>query len=250
MPLITFTSDFGLSDHYVAKTKALVLKANPKVEIFDISHNIRPFDVSHMGYVLHSIYQDFPNGTIHLIGSADTTFQQNEYIFAELEDHIFIGPNNGVLSLIDDRPPKVVVKLVTPNGFMSLPAIAGQIAAGEKPENFGEPLAEHKMFMQRKARATRKEISGHVIRVDHYGNLITNIEKTDFDILSRDRKYTITFGRERINTVHDFITQVEPGDVFFVFNSNERLTLGINQGNGSQLLGLEFDSPIHIAFEE
>ena len=89
-----------------------------------------------------------------------------------------------------------------------------------------------------------------MIHVDHYGNLITNIEKTDFDILSVDRSFRIVFGRDNVDRVNTEIFEVEPGEVFFIFNTNQKLMLGINQGHGAQLLGLEYDSPIIIQFED
>ncbi len=251
MTLITFTSDFGQSDHYVAFTKAKILKTFPEARIIDISHDIKPFNLAHMAHVLQSVFREFPEGTIHLLGN-DNHQNVQSYIIASIENHYFVGPNNGVMSLITDRPPSSIHELeVAPkSSFKVLPEIVAKLANGASPDSLGTTSDNFVRYVARKARATKKEIAGHVIHVDHYGNLITNIEKVDFDILSRDKSYMIVFGRDSVNKVNAHVGEVDPGEVFFIFNVNERLMLGINQGHGAQLLGLEYDSPIIIQFEE
>lgn len=251
MTLITFTSDFGQSDHYVAFSKAGVLKEHPEAQIIDISHEVKPFDIAHMAHVIQSVFREFPEGTVHLIGNGN--HQKTEsYIIVSIEGHIFVGPNNGVISLISDQAPTAVFELDIPStpAFRLLPEVAAKLAKGSSPDSLGSPTDNFANFMARKARATRKEIAGHVIHVDHYGNLITNIEKVDFDILSKNKSYKVIFGRDIVNRVNGYISEVDPGEVFFIFNINGRLMLGINQGHGAQLLGLEYDSPIIIQFEE
>ena len=252
MPLITFTSDFDQSDHYVAFTKAKILGEFPEAQIIDISHGIKPFDLAHMAHVVQSVFREFPEGTIHLLGNDGNSQKAQSYIIAKIEGHIFVGPNNGVTSLISEKQPEVVIEigLAVAQGFVGLPTIVGQLAKGTPVEELGQPTDNFNRFMARKARATKREIAGHIIHTDHYGNLITNIEKTDFDILSANKPYRIVFGRNSVSTVNASIPEVEPGEVFFMFNSNAKLMLGINQGHGGQLLGLEYDSPIVIKFEE
>lgn len=251
MTLITFTSDFGLSDHYVAFTKAGILKACPEAQIIDISHQVKPFDLAHMSHVVQSTFREFATGTVHLIGN-ESSQKPASYIIAKIEEHIFVAANNGVLSLISEKSPVEILEInMEPGeGFGKLAQITGKLAQGEPMSSFGRPCEDFVQYMARKARATKKEIAGHVIHVDHYGNLMTNIEKTDFDILSRNRSYRITFGRDVVNQVNNQISDVEPGEVFFTFTTNGRLMLGINQGHGAQLLGLAYDSPIIIQFED
>ena len=251
MTLITFTSDYGLSDHYVAYTRARVLRHNPSAQLIDISHEVKPFDLAHMAHVIQSAFREFPEGTIHLIGG-NTTNRQQDYIIAQIEGHIFVCPDNGVVSLISEQQPASIYALEMEGrkAFDRLPEVAARLSAGEPPEKLGAPKGDIVRYTTRKARATKKEIAGHVIHVDHYGNLITNIEKTDFDILSVDRSFRIVFGRDNVDRVNTEIFEVEPGEVFFIFNTNQKLMLGINQGHGAQLLGLEYDSPIIIQFED
>ncbi len=247
MALITFTSDFGLSDHYVGQIKGTFLSTNSSQTIIDISHQVQAYDITHMAFVIGSVFRDFPEGTVHFIGMDD----ELGYMIAWVEGHYFIVPNNGVISLVSERRPDLMINILSEKNTLKKAAeTAVKLATGEAPESFGEPVSNYKEYSKRKSRATKKEIAGHVIRVDHFGNLITNIEFTDFRILSKDRAYTIHFGREVLREVNEKMNQVEPGDIYAKFNDNEQLVVGIFQGNGAQLLGLSFDSPVTIVFQE
>lgn len=247
MPLVTFISDFGNSDHYVAYVKAAMLSEDAQQGIVDISHEITSYDISHMAFTLAAVFKEFPEGTVHFIGQDE----ESGYFISWIEGHYFVAPNNGVISLISERRPDLMISLPDNEHMMKSAAQAAvKLANGAAAEGLGEPLTGYKEFSQRKARATKKEISGHVVHVDHFGNLITNIEKTDFDILSKDRAYRVHFSREQLNKVHQQMQEVEPGDAFAKFNASGKLVIGIYQGNGAQLLGLSFDSSVMINFEE
>ena len=222
-----------------------MLGKNEGQVIADISHDIEPYDIAHMAFVVESVYQNFPEGTIHFIGQSE----ENGYLIAWVNGHYFVVPNNGVISLISDRRPDLLIAIDSKDHMLKTAAeVAVGLSTGKQPESFGEPVLNYKEFTKRKSRATKKEIAGHVIRVDHFGNLISNIELTDFKILSKDRKFIVHFGRESVRIINEKMNEVEPGDVFAKFNELERLVVGIFQGNGAQLLGLDFDSPITITF--
>lgn len=254
MPLVTFTSDFGTSDHYVASVKATIFSITPDQQIIDISHDIEPFNMAHMAYVLRSVYQKFPSGTVHLIGSNGSNPNNDTILLSEINGHFFVAPDNGIISLIQEQNRPVVFAISSEkiSNFNTLGAarIACALAGGDKPEDLATHTDRYVQLMLRQVKATRKEIAGHVIRVDHYGNLITNIKKLDFDILSKERRYSLKFGRESVSSIHQSMVDVEPGEAFFVFNEEGLLLIGINQGHASQLLGLNFDSPVNIQFED
>src|SRR5690606_31255491 len=126
---------------------------------------------------------------------------------------------------------------------------ATALAAGTDPNALGSPLTEYKRLTDRQVKATRKQITGNIIRVDHFGNLITNIPRQAFDILSKDKAYTIQFGGEKFRRIHTAYHQAEQGECFIVFNSQNFLEIGIFKGNASELLGLEYDGVVNILFE-
>lgn len=257
MAIITFISDFGYSDHYVAAVKGKILQVDPGLKIVDISHSIQHFDLAHCSHVLKMVFKDFPLGTVHLIAVNSNPREDEGLVALELENHYFVGTDNGIFGLISDKEPTRIIALPQPEGFsQTFPArdvlanAAARLAAGESLNKLGEPLSSVKRLLGRSMRATKKQISGHVVRVDHYGNLITNIEKQAFDILSKGKGFKVIFGREYVSKINPTIHHTGSGDVFVVFNSLGYLEVGINHGNASELLGLQYDSPINIIFEE
>lgn len=254
MAIITLLTDSGGSDHYAGAIKARIISINPVVTIIDISHNIMACDIAHGAYVLKSVFRDFPKGTVHLVGVDSTGNRDDGYIALQLEDHFFVGADNGLLGLVSDQPHQQAVQLVAsestfPEKDILAPA-AAQLAAGESITKVGKPVDSFRKMLNRQVKATRKIIAGHVMRVDNYGNLITNINKTDFDILTKGRNYTIQFGGEKFRRIHTNYYQTEQGDCFLIFNSLGFLEIGIYKGNASELLGLQYDSPVNVTFDE
>ncbi|UCS93764.1 SAM-dependent chlorinase/fluorinase [Echinicola marina] len=254
MALVTFLSDFGDCDYYVPAVKAKMLSINPQLNIIDISHKIDTYDIAHAAFVLRSVYKDFPKGTIHLVALNSTSSITSGFIGIKLEEHIFIGPNNGVLSMLADYDPGIVVQFadihVKDSSFPAkdiLAPIAAKVASGAAIHDFGGPLKQIKKMMPRQIKATKKQIVGHVLRVDNYGNLITNIPKDVFNTLNPG-KFTLEFSREILEKINQSYDNVEPGDCFAFFNSLDLLEIGINHGHGADLLGLKYDSPVMINF--
>lgn len=257
MALITFMSDFGENDHYVSAVKAKILSINPEIQIVDISHNITPFDISHGSFVLKSVFREFPVGTIHLVSVNTLDHEADNYIVVLIEGHYFIGADNGLFSLIAEKDPETIIKLSSPDlEYTMFPSrdimarTAAMLAGGSAIGDLGQVTTDFKKLLGRQLKATKKQIAGNILRVDHFGNLITNIDQEIFNILKKERGFIVKFGREEINTIHTSYASVDPGECFVVFNSNGLLEIGINKGNASELMGLGFDSPVAINFKE
>jgi S-adenosylmethionine hydrolase len=254
MALVTFLSDFGDKDYYVPAVKAKMLSINPQLNIVDITHAVNPFDLEQAAFILRSTFREFPKGTVHLVGINTTGTMTAGYVGIKLEDHIFIGPNNGILSMLADYDPGIIVQFadihVKDSTFPTrdiLAPIAAKVASGAAIHDFGGPSSSFKKLMSRQAKATREQIIGHVIRIDRYGNLITNIKREIFEKLNPGR-FTIQFGRETVNRLQTGYDQVEAGDPYAFFNSLDLLEIGINHGNGGSLLGLKQDSVVYVIF--
>lgn len=256
MAIITFLSDFGESDHYVAAVKASIFSVNPTLQVVDISHRIATCDIAHGAHVLKACFRDFPQGTVHIVAVNSIGQQSDKQIAIKMEGHYFIGTDNGIFGLISDAPSEYQVD-INPKGITPpFPAksifakVAAQLASGTNITDLGQPLDQFKKMLGRHLKANKSLMAGHVIRVDHYGNLVTNIEKHAFDILSKGKSFNITFGRENSRRVNENIYQVDAGDIFLVFNELGLLEIGINQGRACDLLGLGYDSPVSINFDQ
>lgn len=257
MAIVTLLTDSGEIDHYVAAIKAKILGVNPGLNLIDISHKILPCDIAHGAFVLKSVFRDFPKGTVHLVGVDASGGRDDQPIALQLEDHFFVGTDNGLLGLISDKNHQQAVTLNSVNPVQTtfpekdiLAPAAARLASGVAITTLGKPMISFKKMLNRQVKATRRIIAGHVMKIDNYGNLITNILKQDFDILSKGKSFTIQFGGEKSRRIQTDYHQVEQGDCFVLFNSLGLLEIGINKGNGSELLGLQYDSPINITFEE
>lgn len=257
MAIVTLLTDSGGSDFYVAAVKARILSINPGITLVDISHQIVPCDIAHGAYVLKSVFRDFPKNTVHLVGVDAHARRDDLYLAVALEDHYFVCADHGLLGLISEKSPMQVVALNKVNPVQTTfverdvfaPA-AAKLASGVAISSLGQQVTNFRRMTDRHVKATKKIISGHVIRVDHFGNLITNIPKDTFETLSKDRGYTIQCGGEKFRRVHTRYDQTEQGDCFIIFNSLNLLEIGIYKGNASELLGLFYDSPVTIQFDE
>ena len=117
MAIVTLLTDSGESDHYVAAIKARIISINPGIRVEDISHKIKPSDIGHAAFVLRAVFRDFPKGTVHLVGVDSIGNRGDAFIALQLEDHFFVGCDNGLFGLISDKPHQQLVELNTINSI-------------------------------------------------------------------------------------------------------------------------------------
>ena len=253
MGLITLLTDFGYRDHYVAALKARLLHLAPAIPVVDISHGIEPFNIPHAVHVLKAVFQDFPAGTVHVIGVNDHgAGPEPGWLAALFEGHYFLTGDNGILALLANGMPEQLVALpaassASPTRDVLLPA-AVALAQGEPLTSLGPVVTTMHQLNNRQLRLQDHRITGHVAYVDHYGNLITNISRTAIEAVGHGRPLAVHFGRDVVRELHPHFSAVPPGEAVVVFNSQDCLCLGICQGNASELLGLHFDSQVDVRF--
>lgn len=254
MALITFLSDFGYRDHYVAAVKAQLLRLAPTVPVLDITHAIEPFNVAQAVHVLGAVFADFPLGTVHLIGVDDHGVGRRGWLVASWQGHYFVAADNGILTLLTDARPDDLVRLPIPAEWPAAPtrdvlaAAAAHLALGRPLTDLGPLSTELYQLLNRQLRLQDHRITGHVVHVDHYGNLITNITSEAIEAVGHGRPCTIHFGRESVRGVSRHYQTADPGDAVCVYNSQGHLCIGMNQGHAAELLGLHFDSQVDVRF--
>lgn len=257
MAIVTLLTDSGEYDHYVAAIKAKILSTNPSIRVIDISHKIAPCDIGHAAFVLKSVFRDFPKGTIHLVAIDSVGKRDTSPIALQVEDHYFIGADNGLFGLITDKAHQYIAELNTINPIQTtfpekdiFATAAAKLASGVSLTDLGKPMNSYKRMIDRQVKATKRQITGSVVRVDNYGNLITNIPRDAFDTLSQGKVFTVQFGGEKFRRINNTYFEVEEGDCFILFNNLGLLEIGVNRGNASELFGLEYDGVVTINFEE
>ncbi|MDX5348521.1 MAG: SAM-dependent chlorinase/fluorinase, partial [Hymenobacteraceae bacterium] len=251
MALITFTSDFGYTDHYVAAVKAKILSTDVAATIVDVTHAIEPFNIAHGVQVVKAVYQDFPEGTVHIVAVDTHGSRHNRFHAIRYKGHYFLAADNGILSLLTEAEPEVVVELQTetpvyaPARDLLAPA-ATFLAKGGDIEALGDSKTNMHELIHRQLRLNDHFITGHIVHVDHYGNLITNISRDSIDAIGHGRSFSIRFARETVERISPTYNAVEDGDCVCVFNTQNQLCIGINKGNAAELLGLGFDSQVDV----
>ena len=270
MALITLTTDFGLQDAYVAGLKARLYQQLESPEIVDIAHLIDPFHIGQAAYVVRSVYRNFPEGSIHFIGVDFNQTPEQELIIALLNDHYFVCADNGFLSLLEpELNPSQYIKINLPQPTALEKAIEAisHLHRGGELSVIGTAINSLKERTQHMPRANpqQTEIQGHVLHIDRYGNVITNITKKLFDRI-RDKRAFIIHARNHdfeqvFNDYHEVIrydlpkeNREEDGKKLALFNSQGHLELAIYKGNpnygggASTLFGLSYLDPIRVAF--
>lgn len=257
MAIITFMSDFGWRDPYVASIKAKILSLNHTMQIIDISHEIEHFNIPHAAYVMRNVFRDFPKGTVHLVCVNTPMSGKEKMVALKLEEHYFVGMDTGFFSLLSDKAPSVMIELRKDDKYApvfpersTLATSAVSLASGSSIYNMGIELKELGSMMLPQVKVTKNQIWGKVIHIDHYGNLITNITKEMFDKVHGARSYTVMFSREQLETISTTYNSVESGECVAVFNSSGNLEIAICHGNAAELLGLQYDSQVQIRFVE
>ncbi|PTX21157.1 hypothetical protein C8N40_102127 [Pontibacter mucosus] len=254
MAVITFLSDFGYRDHYVAAVKAKILSLDPQVQVVDITHAIEPYNIAHAEYVFGAVFRDFPEGTVHILAVDTHGCKRGKYHATKYKGHYFLLADNGLLSLLTDGQPEVVVELKTdipytpsPEKDLLAPA-AVFLAKGGDLDVLGDRTNNIRQLFNRQLRLGDHAITGHVIHVDRYGNLITDITRDSIETIAHGRTFTIHFGREAIGRIYPNYNQVDDGDCCCTYNSQGLLCIGINKGHAAELLGLGFDSQVDVRF--
>jgi len=275
MPIITLTTDFGTKDHFVGAVKGSIYSELKEVTIVDISHNIDAFNSAETAYIINNSYKSFPEGTIHIIGVDSELNPENKHIAILLDKHYFICPDNGIISLIASKykPEKIVeinIHNTLPTSFPVLDIfvkVATHIARGGTLDVIGKPISDFKKTIELSPIISKENnaIKGHVIYIDNYGNLVTNITKSMIENIGKDRPfevnargYTFTKIHDKYSDIVDFTIPKEQrqddGKRLALYNSCGYLEIAIYRSNlqtvggAAGLLGLKYRDIINIKF--
>jgi S-adenosylmethionine hydrolase len=252
MQIVTLTTDFGLDDYYVALMKGALLRQAANLQIVDISHNIKPFDIVQGAFVLKNAFASFPEGTIHVI-TVNNSQEGRAFICLQHAGQYFIGPDNGVFSLIFPSLPEAWrLDPVEESPFSIQKAIAeavAHIAAGKPIFEVGLPAGEVEQRIALQPVISTSQIRGSVIYVDHYENVTINITKELFEKVRNGRRFAVFFKRnDPITILSRHYTDVPVGEPLCLFNAAGLLEISVSMGTASSLLGLKLDDMVQVDF--
>ena len=250
-PIITLTTDYGTNDHLVGTLKGVILKIVPDATIVDITHNVTPFDLLDGALAIGCAYSYFPARTIHVVVVDPGVGTARRPLLVSAESQYFVAPDNGVLSLVFEREENLVVRHANVEHYYLSPVsktfhgrdvfapVAAWLAKGSQASAMGDEITDHKKFAMPKPKLGDGALKGVVLRVDSFGNLITNFRAEDLpaDAL-QSGALTMKLGNQSVSKLVDSFAKGAQGEVFAYVGSAGFVEIGINRGNASKSLGI------------
>ncbi len=262
-PVITLTTDFGLQDEYVGVMKGVILNRCPTATVIDLTHEIRPQDVQHGAFILEAAVPYFPRGTIHVVVVDPGVGTERDLLLLRGQDQFFLGPDNGVLSsFLDQNTAGDAYLIDCPEHYLSpvsntfhgrdiLAPVAAALANGVSPQKLGNKVIKTNLKKlapsQLQIDSIHGNITGLVCRVDHFGNLTTNIQQKDvaqLGVLPED--LLIEIAGQQITGLAQTYGDSAPGTLTALFGSRHYLEVAIPQGNASDVLQTKVGDPVTV----
>jgi len=246
--LITLTTDFGEADYYVAAMKGVILSINPAAEIVDLTHQIAAHDIYAAAFTLKCCYADFPKDTIHVVVVDPGVGSNRRPILVMTDNYRFVGPDNGVFSYIyqSEQVNRVVhlttehyFRLPVSNTFHGRDIFAPSAAYVSKLVEWrmmGEEIDDPVHFnIPAPAMLPDGHIRGHVIHIDRFGNVITNITKTQLTDEVLQGGVKVRLGKLEAARVLTHFGEAGPNELFAYFGSAGFLELAVPRQSAARM---------------
>jgi len=267
--IITLTTDFSLTNGYVAAMKGVILSINPEARLVDICHSIKPQNILQAAFVLSTVYPFFPEKTIHLVVVDPGVGTERRAIILRTPSADFVAPDNGVLSYVIQQcsakscyvnqpqielgPGMEAIAITNPQ-FWRLPVsptfhgrdifapVAARLSLGFPPIDFGEAITSVTVLpLPYPHQAPDGSLVGHVLHIDSFGNLITNIKSGD---LPQTEPITIEVGNQLISGLSH--TYAEGSGLLALIGSIGYLEVSLKGGSACAFLGAEVGNEVRI----
>lgn len=249
-PVITLTTDYGTSDHLVGVLKGVILRILPNATIVDINHHVVPFDVLDGALTIAAAYHYFPPRTVHLVVVDPGVGTARRPILVTADQYYFVAPDNGVLSLIYEREPAVSVRHITAEHYFLNPVsntfhgrdifapVAAWLAKTSQTEAMGEEITDHVRFALPRPKPAGAAKKGLVLRVDSFGNLVTNFTAEDLpQTAAADGKIKLQVGGKPVAKLAQTFAQGAAGEPVAIIGSSGFVEIAVNKGQASRVLG-------------
>lgn len=263
-PIVTLTTDFGTNDYFVGAVKGVILDIVPDATIVDISHAIQAFDVLDGALTISQTYSYFPTGTVHMIVVDPGVGTTRRAIIASSDGHHFVAPDNGVLSMVYAREERMTVRHVTSEHYFRQPVsntfhgrdifapVAAYLAKQVDSHKFGDEIQDYVRFAAPKPKPSAdNRLRAVVLKVDRFGNLITNITPEDAPALfSGKTGFKIVVGNKEISEIRNAYAEGAPGEVFGILGSMGYLEIVANRAAAAQITGAGKGAEVSVVLGE
>jgi len=264
-PIITLTTDFGTNDHFVGAVKGVILDIVPEAAIVDVTHAIQAYDVLDGAIAISQTYSYFPTGTVHMVVVDPGVGTTRRPIIASSDGYHFVAPDNGVLSMVYAKEERIHVRHVTSDHYFRQPVsstfhgrdvfapVAAYLAKFVDSHKFGDEIEDYVKFAAPRPKATAENrMRAVVLKVDRFGNLITNITPEDAPALFADKpgKFKLVVGNKEISEIRKAYAEGKPGEVFAILGSMGYLEIVANRAPAAQLTGATKGAEVSILLGE
>ena len=257
-PIVALLSDFGTRDHYVGTMKGVVLGVCPEAVLVDLGHEIPAHDVLAGALELAAAYRYFPPGTIFVAVVDPGVGSARRGIAAEAGDYKFVAPDNGVLTaVLRESPPRRVVELTerkyarptvsrTFEGRDRFAPAAGWLARGVGLASLGRPLTDYRTIELPEPIVSETSIVAEVLRVDRFGNLVTNIDRRIFERFAQDGALAIAAGPHPVARLVATYDEASGGEPVALFGSTDHLEIAVRSASAAERLALGRGAPVVV----
>ncbi|HTW58503.1 MAG TPA: SAM-dependent chlorinase/fluorinase [Terriglobales bacterium] len=260
-PVVTLTTDFGTNDHFVGAMKGVIVDIVPEAQIVDISHAVQAFDVLDGALTIAQAYSYFPNGTIHVVVVDPGVGTARRPILASSDGFHFVAPDNGVLSMVYAREDRIHVRHISSDHYFRQPVsntfhgrdifapVAAYLAKQVDSHKFGDEIEDYVKFAAPKPKpAGENRIRAVVLKIDRFGNLVTNVTPADVPALfkANPTAFKITVGSREITEIRTAFAEGAPGEVFGILGSMGYLEIVANRAAAAQITGAGKGSEVSI----
>jgi hypothetical protein len=235
----------------------------PEARMIDISHEVAPYAISEGAFTLSQAWSFFPVGTVHLIVVDPGVGSARRPIAVEAAGHCFVAPDNGVLTILYDVVAAHTVREITAAQFFRrtisrtfhgrdiFSPVAAHLARGLAPAELGNTISDYvRLGFSKPAQAGANTWSGTILRVDRFGNLVTNLDSASWQHLI-DHKFEMRIGWHVVTRAAQTYGEMRAGEMFVIAGSSGLLEVSVNQASAAQLMearaGAGFE--LHV-FEE
>ena len=258
-PPITLTTDFGLEDDYVGVMKGVIHSINPGVTVVDLTHYIPPQDIEWTAYIIYYSFDYFPKGSIHVIVVDPGVGSSRPIKLIKLNGHYFLSPDNGVMTkLLNQYQPEGIWTINNQEYFLPdisntfhgrdiFAPVAAHLSKGVTPELMGKASREVKNLSLPEPQIKANEITGRIIHIDRFGNLITDIEHRMIAQLSASwDNLSIHLSNQILSGIKKSYEEVEEGKTLAIFGSKGLLEISVNKGNAAKMLIIKNRDQVRI----
>ncbi len=258
--IITLTTDFGTDDHLVGTVKGVILKINPEVTLVDITHHVTPFDLLDGALTIGSAYSYFPPKTIHVVIVDPGVGTERRPLLVSAQNQYFIAPDNGVLSVIYEREQNnLVVRHANAEHYFLQPLsktfhgrdvfapVAAWLSKGWQTPAMGDEISDYKRFALPRPKSVEGGKKGVVLRVDSFGNLITNFRAEDLSSEAQNGGLKLQVGTHPVNRLVDTFAHGKASEPVAYVGSSGYLEIALNKGNASRTLSVGRGAPVVLS---